>query len=106
MVSDRESRRSRIVDGKKSWRDRLLRTRLGQLFLLFVGLRILAALGVAGDALGTISTLGLWIYAIAFVFWGLARLRIKLLWKIRRKLIISYLLIGWFPPSSSSRSSC
>jgi len=40
---------------------------------------------------------GLLVYAIYFVTLGLARLRRKLLWRIRRKLIISYLLIGLVP---------
>jgi hypothetical protein len=37
------------------------------------------------------------IYLIAFAIWGILHLRTKLLWRIRRKLIISYLLIGLVP---------
>jgi serine phosphatase RsbU (regulator of sigma subunit) len=40
---------------------------------------------------------GLWIGAVGYVFWRFAGLRTKLLWRIRRKLVISYLLIGLVP---------
>jgi serine phosphatase RsbU (regulator of sigma subunit) len=74
-----------------------LRTRLGRLFLLLVLIRLLQPLGFLPSALTTIANFGLWIYLLAFIIWGLLRLRAKLLWKIRRKLIISYLLIGLVP---------
>jgi serine phosphatase RsbU (regulator of sigma subunit) len=39
----------------------------------------------------------LWIGAIGYLLWRFAGLRTKLLWRIRRKLVISYLLIGLVP---------
>ena len=75
----------------------LFRSRLGQLLLALCGIRILGALELVPDALTTASTIGLWTYAIAIVLWGLAGLRRNLLWRIRRKLVISYLLIGLVP---------
>ena len=74
-----------------------LQTRLGRLFLLLVAVRLLQPLGILPSALTALANFGLWIYLIAFLVWGLLRLRSKLLWKIRRKLIISYLLIGLVP---------
>ncbi|HEY7817334.1 MAG TPA: hypothetical protein VIG29_03875, partial [Vicinamibacteria bacterium] len=49
------------------------------------------------DWITTTATIGLWIYAVAFLVWRISRLRTKLLWRIRRKLVISYLLIGLVP---------
>jgi serine phosphatase RsbU (regulator of sigma subunit) len=43
------------------------------------------------------STIGLWAFAIGFLVWRISRLRTRLLWRIRRKLVISYLLIGLVP---------
>jgi serine phosphatase RsbU (regulator of sigma subunit) len=40
---------------------------------------------------------GLLIYLLAFIMWVILRIRAKLLWRLRRKLIISYLLIGLVP---------
>jgi len=45
----------------------------------------------------SLSSAGLWVYAIGFLLWRVSRLRTKLLWRIRRKLVISYLLIGLVP---------
>ena len=74
-----------------------LQTRLGWLFLLLVAVRLLQPLGILPTALTGLASFGIWIYLIAFLIWGLLKLRAKLLWKIRRKLIISYLLIGLVP---------
>ncbi len=75
----------------------ILKTRLGRLFLILVVLRLIEPLGILPSALGGFVNFGLWIYFLAFVVWGILRLRTKLLWRIRRKLIISYLLIGLVP---------
>ena len=72
----------------------LLNTRRGQLLLALCTLRFLGALELIPSFLSALSTVGLWAYALAFVIWGLFGLRRSLLWRIRRKLIISYLLIG------------
>lgn len=79
------------------WKHFLFRTRLGQLLLALCAIRILGSLGLAPSALTNIATIGLWIYLGAFVVWALIGLRNKLLWRIRRKLFISYLLIGLVP---------
>ncbi|HXV62992.1 MAG TPA: SpoIIE family protein phosphatase [Vicinamibacteria bacterium] len=75
----------------------LLRTRSGQVLLLLVTVRFLGALGLVPSVLSTAATVGLWVYAAVVVLWAVAGLRTKLLWRIRRKLIISYLLIGLVP---------
>ena len=76
----------------------LLRTRAGQILSALLITRLLGALFPSFPPwLVTLSTVCLWVYAVAFVFWRISRLRTKLLWRIRRKLIISYLLIGLVP---------
>jgi serine phosphatase RsbU (regulator of sigma subunit) len=62
-----------------------------------VVLRLIEPLEILPSVVGGLINLGLLIYFLAFVVWGILRLRTKLLWKIRRKLIISYLLIGLVP---------
>jgi serine phosphatase RsbU (regulator of sigma subunit) len=79
------------------WKRFFLETRLGRLFLLLVVLRLLEPLGFLPSALVTLVHLGLWIYLFAFIIWVILRIRAKLLWRLRRKLIISYLLIGLVP---------
>ena len=75
----------------------LLHRRRGQLLLALCTLRFLGALGLIPGSLSTLSTVGLWTYALGFLIWGLSGLRRSLLWRIRRKLFISYLLIGLVP---------
>ena len=75
----------------------LLNTRRGQFLLALCTLRFLGALELIPGFVSALSTVGLWAYALAFVIWGLSGLRRSLLWRIRRKLIISYLLIGLVP---------
>lgn len=92
----------RLVPTKHSaprpdWKHFLFRTRLGQLLLALCGLRILGALGLVPPAVTTVSTIGLWIYVALLLLWAVSGLRRKLLWRIRRKLFISYLLIGLVP---------
>lgn len=97
MVSDPLVPTANASGRRGGWRFFLLRTRLGQLLLVLVAMRILGALGIFPSVLTTTSTVALWVYAIVLVGLGVARLRTKLLWKIRRKLVISYLLIGLVP---------
>jgi sigma-B regulation protein RsbU (phosphoserine phosphatase) len=75
----------------------LFRTRVGQIFLVLLGLLLLRPLGVLPAGLNSLVDFGLGIYLIGFVVRGVLALRSKLLWRIRRKLIISYLLIGLVP---------
>jgi serine phosphatase RsbU (regulator of sigma subunit) len=98
MASDPHVPRSRLPEPKRGLTRFLLRTRAGQLLGVLVLTRLLGAILPAWPAwLTTVATVGLWIYGIGFLFWRLSRLRTKLLWRIRRKLVISYLLIGLVP---------
>jgi serine phosphatase RsbU (regulator of sigma subunit) len=75
----------------------LVRTWLGRILLVLVVARIASSAGLAPPWLTSVSTIGLWAYVAGLVLWRIARLRTMLLWRIRRKLIISYLLIGLVP---------
>ncbi|GMR23264.1 MAG: hypothetical protein BMS9Abin37_1678 [Acidobacteriota bacterium] len=97
MASDRLVPTAKHPTPRPGWKHFLFRTRLGQLLLALCGLRLLGALGVVPPALTTVSTIGLWIYVALLLLWAVGGLRTKLLWRIRRKLFISYLLIGLVP---------
>jgi sigma-B regulation protein RsbU (phosphoserine phosphatase) len=97
MASDAPAPRSTEPARRSRGRGRIFGTWAGRLLLVLVAIRLLGAVGGVPDSLTTISTVGLWLFAGAFLLWGLGSLRRKLLWKIRRKLIISYLLIGLVP---------
>ncbi len=98
MASDPHVPRSRLSEPKRGLTRFLLSTRAGQILALLLLARIPGAFVPSWPAwLTTASTVGLWIYAIGFVLWRISRLRTKLLWRIRRKLVISYLLIGLVP---------
>jgi serine phosphatase RsbU (regulator of sigma subunit) len=60
-------------------------------------LRLLGALALVPPGVSTLSAIGLWIWGFLYVLWRISGLRTKLLWRIRRKLVISYLLIGLVP---------
>ena len=75
----------------------LFRTRLGKVFLALVALRLLKPLGLLPPFIDGVVDLCLAVYVAGFVVRGVLALRSKLLWRIRRKLIISYLLIGLVP---------
>ena len=75
----------------------LFRTRLGKVFLALATLRLLRPLGFLPPSIDGVVDLGLALYLIGFLVRGVSLLRSKLLWRIRRKLIISYLLIGMVP---------
>jgi serine phosphatase RsbU (regulator of sigma subunit) len=98
MASDPHVPRSRLPEPKRGLTRFLLGTRSGQILSVLVLTRLLGALLPSWPGwLTAISTAGLWIYAAVFLFWRISRLRTKLLWRIRRKLVISYLLIGLVP---------
>lgn len=75
----------------------LFHRRVGQVFLALVVLRLLRPSGLLPGGVADLVDLGLVVYGIWFAIRGVAVLRSKLLWRIRRKLIISYLLIGLVP---------
>ncbi len=75
----------------------LFRTRLGKIFLALVVLRLLRPLGLLPPFIDGVVDLCLAVYVAGFLVRGVLALRSKLLWRIRRKLIISYLLIGMVP---------
>ena len=97
MASDPLLPRSKEAARRSRGRRRLLGTWAGRFLLLLVAIRLLGVVGTVPASLTTVATVGLWLFAGAFLVWGLARLRRKLLWRIRRKLVISYLLIGLVP---------
>jgi serine phosphatase RsbU (regulator of sigma subunit) len=104
MASDPHAPRSRLPEPKRGQTRLqklprfLLRTRAGQILSILLLTRLLGAVFPSWPAwLVNLSTICLWVYAIGFVFWRISRLRTKLLWRIRRKLVISYLLIGLVP---------
>jgi serine phosphatase RsbU (regulator of sigma subunit) len=98
MASDPLATRSRLPEPKRSLPGFLLRTRAGLLLSALLLVRLLGALIPSWpESLTTVATISLWVYAVAFLVWRISRLRTKLLWRIRRKLVISYLLIGLVP---------
>ncbi len=54
----------------------LLHRQRGQLLLALCALRFLGALELIPASLSTLSTIGLWAYALGFVIWGLSGLRV------------------------------
>jgi hypothetical protein len=82
----------------------LLRSRAGRLFLasaaikLVLGaLRLTVTLPAVLDLVGTMATVGL-VAAAGWFLWQLfVRLKRRLLWRVRRKLILSYIFIGVVP---------
>ncbi len=85
-------------------RDLLVSTWPGRLFLLSATFKIIIAVArqAAGmpsfvQTLGSAATIGL-IVSVAYFAWGLFRLvQLRLLWRVRRKLILSYIFIGVVP---------
>jgi sigma-B regulation protein RsbU (phosphoserine phosphatase) len=71
--------------------------RVGQVFLALLLLRLLRPTGVLPGAANQLVDLGLVVCGIWFAMRGISALRTRILWRIRRKLIISYLLIGLVP---------
>ena len=98
MASEPHVPRSRLPEPRRGMTRFLLRTRAGQILSVLVLSRLLGAIFPSWPAwLTSVATVGLWIYSIGFLIWRISRLRTKLLWRIRRKLVISYLLIGLVP---------
>ena len=98
MASEPHSPRSRLPEPKRGLTRFLLRTRAGQILSVLLLTRLVGVVYPSWPAwLTTVSTIGLWVWAIGFLLWRISRLRTKLLWRIRRKLVISYLLIGLVP---------
>ncbi len=98
MASEPHVPRSRLPEPKRGLTRFFLRTRAGQILSVLVLSRLLGAIFPSWpEWMTTLATAGLWCYAVGFLFWRISRLRTKLLWRIRRKLVISYLLIGLVP---------
>jgi hypothetical protein len=85
-------------------RDLLLHTWPGRLFIISSVLKIIVAITrLAGDVpafvevLSTAATIGLAL-SVGYFAWGLFTLmKLRLLWRVRRKLILSYIFIGVVP---------
>jgi serine phosphatase RsbU (regulator of sigma subunit) len=85
-------------------RDLLLTTWPGRLFLISAALKIIVALTrLAGDmpafvqVLSSAATIGL-VLSVGYFGWTLFKLvKLRLLWRVRRKLILSYIFIGVVP---------
>ena len=90
--------------GAPSVRNLLLKSWPGRLFILAAGikitlalLRLVVTLPVIFDVVGIAATLGL-IVSLAYVLWILVlATKRRLLWRVRRKLIISYIFMGVVP---------
>jgi sigma-B regulation protein RsbU (phosphoserine phosphatase) len=88
-------------------RDLLLSTWPGRLFLIAAALKIVVAIWrvvLGGEALPTIAralsaaaTLGLVIAVSVFAWRLFIQIKRRLLWRVRRKLILSYIFIGVIP---------
>ena len=85
-------------------RDLLLRSWPGRTFLAAAAAKVLVAIlraagagGTSLEALSTIATIAL-VTAVGFFVWRLfLLLKRRLLWRVRRKLILSYIFIGVVP---------
>jgi serine phosphatase RsbU (regulator of sigma subunit) len=75
----------------------LFRRHVGQLFLVLVLLRLLRPTGFLPQRVNDLIDVALVVYAAWFLIRAASALRARLLWRIRRKLLISYLLIGLVP---------
>jgi sigma-B regulation protein RsbU (phosphoserine phosphatase) len=92
------------VEPPRSSRDLLLHTWAGRLFIISTALKLLVALVRPWadvpqliTVLSSAATIGL-IVAVSFFIWRLAVLmKHRLLWRVRRKLILSYIFIGVVP---------
>jgi len=88
----------------RSPRELLLGTRMGRVFLAAAALKliIVAVDRTAGapvwlSALGTLAGIVIVVTAAVFVARALVQARRQLLWPVRRKLIVSYVFIGFVP---------
>jgi serine phosphatase RsbU (regulator of sigma subunit) len=98
MASDPQVPRSRLPEPKRGVTGFFLKTRAGQVLGVLLLTRLLGSVFPLWPGwLATVATVGLWLWGVGFLFWRISRWRTKLLWRIRRKLVISYLLIGLVP---------
>lgn len=88
----------------RSPRELLLGTRAGRVFLAAAAVKLITILieQVAGERplvslVGTLASLVLVVAAAVFVVRGVMLARRQLLWPVRRKLIVSYVFIGFVP---------
>src|SRR5215213_315951 len=92
------------VEPSHASRDLLLHTWAGRLFIISAALKILVALlRLVGELpqiltiLSSAATIGL-IVSVSFFIWRLfVLMKRRLLWRVRRKLILSYIFIGVVP---------
>jgi len=92
------------VDTRTSVRDLLLRSWAGRLFIvatllkfIVAGLRSLGDLPAFVQILSSAATIGLAISIVYFIGRFIALVNLRLLWRVRRKLILSYIFIGVVP---------
>src|SRR5258705_13785224 len=85
-------------------RELLLHTWPGRLFIVTAGLKLVIAVwrvaGTMPDAVrvtNSLATLGLAIAVGAFAWRLFVQIKRRLLWRVRRKLILSYIFIGVIP---------
>jgi sigma-B regulation protein RsbU (phosphoserine phosphatase) len=89
---------------RQSPRDLLLRTWPGRLFVVSAGVKLLVALWrltgavpAIARALSAAATAGL-VVSVGYFVWRLfLQIKRRLLWRVRRKLILSYIFIGVIP---------
>src|SRR5690349_7824765 len=85
-------------------RDVLLRSRAGRLFLVSASIKLVLAvlerlttLPLAFTVFGIVATLGIFA-SVGYFLWRLiALMQRRLLWRVRRRLILSYIFIGVLP---------
>jgi sigma-B regulation protein RsbU (phosphoserine phosphatase) len=89
---------------RRSLKDLLLQSWAGRLFLVAAGIKLLVALWrLAGDlptvvrVISGAATIGLVISVGVFVWRLFVLIKQRLLWRVRRKLILSYIFIGVIP---------
>src|SRR5687767_16042407 len=89
------------VDPMPSARHLLLHSWAGRLFIVTAGVKILvsalrrvATVPTAIEILSSAATLGLLVAVVYFVWRLFVLMKRRLLWRVRRKLILSYIFIG------------
>jgi serine phosphatase RsbU (regulator of sigma subunit) len=75
----------------------LLRSRTGRVLLVALAVRLLAAIAPVPDFLRILATVVLWLLGLLGGFRLASFLMRNLLWRIRSKLIVSYLFIAFVP---------
>jgi phosphoserine phosphatase RsbU/P len=93
-----------VDDPSRTARDLLLRTWPGRLFIVTAAFKfIIALLRIAGElspfllAINTAATIGLVVSVLVFFTRFIVLAQRRLLWRVRRKLILSYIFIGVVP---------